>query len=267
MGKTETAKALAEFLFNDEKSLVRIDMSEYSEKHSIAKFIGSPPGYVGYEEGGQLTEIIRRRPYSVILFDEIEKAHPEIFNILLQILDEGQLTDSKGRAVNFKNTILIMTSNLGSEMIRTQGLGFSTGGREGEIAEKEMRERVMEILTKQFRPEFLNRVDEIVIFHPLARKHILQIVELQILQIQKRLADRGISLNIAASAKKFLAEKGYDPIYGARPLKRSLQREILDKLALAMIKGEIEKGDSVDIDIKKDAIVFKTVHESETVKK
>ena len=267
VGKTEAAKALAEFLFNDEKALVRIDMSEYSEKHAISKFIGSPPGYVGYEEGGQLTEIIRRRPYSVILFDEIEKAHPEIFNILLQILDEGQLTDSKGRAVNFKNTILIMTSNLGSEMIRTQGLGFATGNREGEIGEKEMRERVMDILTKHFRPEFLNRVDEIVIFHPLARKHILQIVELQIAQIQKRLTDRGISLRVSSSAKKLLGEKGYDPVFGARPLKRAIQREILDKLALAMIKGEIEKSDTVEIDTKKDTLIFKTVHEQETVKR
>jgi len=261
VGKTETAKALAEFLFNDEKALVRIDMSEYSEKHSVSKLIGSPPGYVGYEEGGQLTEIIRRRPYSVILFDEIEKAHPEIFNIMLQILDDGQLTDAKGRTVNFKNTILIMTSNLGSEMIRKQGLGFAENRQGAEISEKEMREQVLDILNKHFRPEFLNRIDEIVIFHPLSKKQIDDIVDLQIALIQKRLKDRDITIKVKAPAKKVLAEKGYDPIYGARPLKRALQREILDKLALSMIKGEIENGDSIEIDAKKDELTFKTNHE------
>ena len=261
VGKTETAKALAEFLFNDEKALVRIDMSEYSEKHSVAKFIGSPPGYVGYEEGGQLTEIIRRRPYSVILFDEIEKAHPEIFNIMLQILDDGQLTDAKGRAVNFKNTILIMTSNLGSEMIRKQGLGFADGHKDqAEISEKEMREQVLDILNKHFRPEFLNRIDEIIIFHPLSQAQINTIVDLQIAQIQKRLMDRNITIKVRPAAKKVLAEKGYDPVYGARPLKRALQKEILDKLALSMIKGEIENGDSIEIDAKKEELTFKTSH-------
>ncbi len=262
VGKTETAKALAEFLFSDERSLVRIDMSEYSEKHSVAKFIGSPPGYVGYEEGGQLTEIIRRRPYSVILFDEIEKAHPEIFNIMLQILDDGQLTDAKGRAVNFKNTILIMTSNLGSEMIRTRGLGFMEQHKVAEISENEMREQVLDILNKHFRPEFLNRIDEIIIFHPLSRKHIDDIVNRQIELIGERLAPRAISIKIKPGAKKVLADKGYDPLYGARPLKRIMQKEILDKLALAMIKNEIEKGDSLEIDADKEGLLqFKVLHE------
>ena len=266
VGKTETAKALAEFLFNDEKALIRIDMSEYSEKHSVAKFIGSPPGYVGYEEGGQLTEIIRRRPYSVVLFDEIEKAHPEIFNILLQILDDGQLTDAKGRIVNFKNAIIVMTSNLGSEMIRTRALGFGAT-REKEGTEEEMRGNVLDILNRNFRPEFLNRIDEIIIFHPLKRENIEEIVEMQIAQIQKRLADRQVRVKVTKAAKKLLGDKGYDRIFGARPLKRILQKEILDKLALMMIKGEAEKGDTIEVDVKKDQIVFKAVREHILAKK
>ncbi|MBI4050815.1 MAG: ATP-dependent chaperone ClpB [Candidatus Doudnabacteria bacterium] len=267
VGKTETAKALAEFLFNDEKALVRIDMSEYSERHSVAKFIGSPPGYVGYEEGGQLTEIVRRRPYSVILFDEIEKAHPEIFNTLLQILDEGQLTDAKGRTVNFKNTIVVMTSNLGSEMIRTTSMGFSAEHGKQEVSEPQMRERVLDILNKNFRPEFLNRIDEIIIFHPLSKEHLQQIVELQLAEIQKRLIPQGVVLKVKAPAKKFLAEKGYDPVFGARPLKRLLQKEILDKMALQLIKGEIEKGSTLEVDAKKEGLVFNIAHEKEVVKK
>ena len=267
VGKTETAKALAEFLFNDEKALVQIDMSEYSEKHSVAKFIGSPPGYVGYEEGGQLTEIVRRRPYSVILFDEIEKAHPEIFNILLQILDEGQLTDAKGRSVNFKNTIVIMTSNLGSEMIRTQAIGFAEGGAKPQVEEKEMREHVLDVLHKHFRPEFLNRIDEVIIFHPLQKKHIEKIVELQLSLIANRLLTRGVTLKIKPAAKKLLSEKGYDPIFGARPLKRVLQKEILDRLALLMIKGELEKNEAIDIDAKKEEIVLERARENEPAKK
>ncbi len=267
VGKTETAKALAEFLFNDERALVRIDMSEYSEKHSVAKFIGSPPGYVGYEEGGQLTETIRRRPYSVILFDEIEKAHPEIFSTLLQILDDGQLTDAKGRTVNFKNTIVIMTSNLGSEMIRSHTVGFDDGHGKQESSEAEMRERVQDILNKNFRPEFLNRIDEIIIFHPLAKKLIEKIVDIQLVLVEKRLAERGVGLRIKPQAKKLLAEKGYDPIFGARPLKRTIQKEILDRLALQMIKGEVEKGATLEIDAKKDEIIFHVVHEAEPAKK
>ncbi len=267
VGKTETAKALAEFLFNDEKALIRIDMSEYSEKHSVAKFIGSPPGYVGYEEGGQLTEMIRRRSYSVILFDEIEKAHPEIFNILLQILDDGQLTDAKGRTVNFKNTIIIMTSNLGSEMIRTQVLGFEDGKNKEQSSETEMRERVLDILNKNFRPEFLNRIDEIIIFHPLSKKLIEKIVDLQLQLIMTRVKEKGLTLKVKPAAKKLLAEKGFDPVYGARPLKRALQKEILDKLALLMIKGQAEKGSIIEIETKNDDIILRTVHEAEPAKK
>ncbi|MBI4049824.1 MAG: ATP-dependent chaperone ClpB [Candidatus Doudnabacteria bacterium] len=267
VGKTETAKALAEFLFNDEKALVRIDMSEYSEKHSVAKFIGSPPGYVGYEEGGQLTEIVRRRPYSIILFDEIEKAHPEIFNILLQILDDGQLTDAKGRTVNFKNTIIIMTSNLGSEMIRTQVLGFSENRGEAEASEAQMRERVLDILHKHFRPEFLNRIDEIIIFHPLKKEHIEKIVELQLEQIADRLLEHGLTLRVGAPAKKLLSDKGYDPIFGARPLKRLIQKEILDRLALLMIKGEAERGDIIDVSAKKGEISFRPLRIAAVAKK
>jgi len=267
VGKTETAKVLAQFLFNNEKSLVRVDMSEFSEKHSVAKFIGSPPGYVGYEEGGQLTETIRRKPYSVVLFDEIEKAHPEIFNILLQILDEGHLTDAKGRKVNFKNTIIVMTSNLGSEMIRAGTMGFEDGkAKDGEVKEDEMRERVMEILHKNFRPEFLNRVDEIVIYHPLALEQIEKIVDLQMELIKTRVAQQGLTLKISTKAKKLMAKKGFDPVFGARPLKRVLQKEILDKLALKMIKGETEKGTLVEIDAKDDEVAIKAKTKA-TVKK
>lgn len=267
VGKTETAKALAEFLFNDEKALVRIDMSEYSEKHAVAKFIGSPPGYIGYEEGGQLTETIRRRPYSVVLFDEIEKAHPEIFNILLQILDNGQLTDAKGRMVNFKNAIIVMTSNLGSEMIRTETIGFSEHAGTGEIAESEMRERVLTILQKHFRPEFLNRIDETIIFHPLSRAHIEAIIELQLQLIEKRLNERDITLKVSSGAKKLLVQQGYDPVFGARPLKRALQKEILDRLALLMIKGEAEAGNTIEIESKKGQIALRAVAEKAAVKK
>ena len=266
VGKTETARALAEFLFNDEKALVRVDMSEYSEKHAVAKFIGSPPGYVGYEEGGQLTEAIRRRPYSVVLFDEIEKAHPEIFNILLQILDDGRLTDAKGRAVNFKNTIVIMTSNLGSEMIRARAMGFSAKAEEEETGEQEMRERVLGILNKNFRPEFLNRVDEVIFFHPLSRSHIGEIVDLQLVEIQRRLTERNLKLTVTAAAKKLLGEKGYDPVFGARPLKRVLQKEVLDRLALLMIKGETEKDDVVEIDARAGEIKLRVTSHA-TVKK
>lgn len=266
VGKTETAKALAEFLFNDEKALVRVDMSEYSEKHSISKFIGSPPGYVGYEEGGQLTETIRRKPYSVVLFDEIEKAHPEIFNVLLQILDEGHLTDAKGRSVNFKNTIIIMTSNLGSEMIRAGNMGFEAGTTT-QTSDKEIREKVLSILHKHFRPEFLNRVDETVIFHSLDETHIEKIVDLQLAQIEKRLAVQGIGIKVTAAAKKVLAKKGFDPIFGARPLKRVLQKEILDKLALMMIKEEIEKDETITVTTKGDAIELKASKQKATVKK
>jgi ATP-dependent Clp protease ATP-binding subunit ClpB len=252
VGKTELAKTLAEFMFNDEASLIRLDMSEFMEKHSVAKMIGSPPGYIGHDEGGQLTERIRRRPYSVILFDEIEKAHPEVFNILLQILDDGRLTDSKGRTVNFKNTIIIMTSNLGNEVIRHYSIGFSDGSdaeKADRFRENEMKEKIDQILKEHFKLEFLNRIDEIVIFKSLDKDTLADIVTLELNKVEKRLQDKNITLNIAAKVKKMLAEKGFDVTYGARPLKRIIQTLILDELALEIIEGKVKEGDKVVVEL------------------
>jgi len=249
VGKTELAKALAEFLFNAENSMVRVDMSEYMEPHSVAKMIGSPPGYVGYEEGGQLTEIIRKKPYSVILFDEIEKAHPQVFNILLQILDEGHLTDAKGRQVNFKNTVIIMTSNVGSDIIYRSGLGFKEDNREEMLSEKEMKEKVNTSLRENFKPEFLNRVDEIIFFHPINSKMIEKILELQLILLQQRLSEKHIRLSVNAKAKKYLVQKGFDPTYGARPLKKVIQNEILDELSLLIIEKKVRENSKVKINI------------------
>jgi len=261
VGKTETARALAEFLFNDENALIRLDMSEYMEKHAVAKMIGSPPGYVGYEEGGQLTEKVRRRPYSVILFDEIEKAHPEVFNILLQILEDGRLTDAKGRVASFKNTILIMTSNIGSEIIAKEAsLGFVPSDEEK--AQKEaLREKVMGALKERFRPEFLNRIDEIIIFNYLGKKEIKKIVDLELEKVYKRLKDKNITLKVKEPAKEILAERGFDPNLGARPLKRVIQKLILDPLALKIVSGEIKEGDRVVVDVKQKEIVINTERE------
>ncbi|MBU0531765.1 MAG: ATP-dependent chaperone ClpB [Candidatus Uhrbacteria bacterium] len=263
VGKTELARALAEFMFNDESALVRLDMSEYMEQHSTSKIIGSPPGYVGYEEGGQLTEMVRRKPYSVILFDEIEKAHPDTFNMLLQILDEGHLTDAKGRKVNFKNCVIIMTSNIGSDAIMDMTLR-GTGGVMGfdneradsvEALDTQMQTRIREMLTEQFRPEFLNRLDEITIFHSLSEKNIGDIVELQLQRVADRLLEaRKIEIKITDAAKKYLAEKGYDPAFGARPLKRLIQTDILDELAKKIISGEITEETTVTIDAADDKI-------------
>jgi ATP-dependent Clp protease ATP-binding subunit ClpB len=252
VGKTELAKALAEFIFNDEQALIRLDMSEFMEKHSVAKIIGSPPGYVGYEEGGQLTDKIRRRPYSVVLFDEIEKAHPEVFNILLQILDDGRLTDSKGRAVNFKNTIIIMTSNLGNEVIKKYSIGFSE--ELDEQAEKisadgNIKEKIEKILKEHFKLEFLNRIDEIVIFKSLSKETLSKIVDLELNKVEKRLKIKNISIKIGMKVKKMLADKGFDVTFGARPLKRVIQNLILDELALEIIEGKIKEGDKIDIDL------------------
>lgn len=258
VGKTELAKTLATFLFNDEKSLIRLDMSEYMEPHSVAKLIGSPPGYVGYEEGGQLTELIRKKPYSVILFDEIEKAHPQLFNILLQILDDGRLTDAKGRVVNFKNTVIIMTSNVGSEIIyNMQEFGFQGERKDSAMGETEMRERVMGSLRERFKPEFLNRIDDIIIFHPLDRKMLEKIVELQMQGVFERLKGKGITVKVSAEAKGYLTQKGYDPLYGARPLKRVIQNEILDELALMIIEGKISEGGKAKIALEKGKIVIR----------
>ena len=241
VGKTETARALAEFLFDDEAAMVRIDMSEYMEKHAVARLIGAPPGYVGYDEGGQLTEAVRRRPYSVVLFDEIEKAHPDVFNVLLQVLDDGRLTDSKGRTVDFKNTVLIMTSNVGAAAL-------STAWAEGEEGFDEAKTRVMESLRQQFRPEFLNRVDDIVVFHPLAEEQLTHIVDLRLKDLQALLADRKITLELTDAARRAIFTAGYDRAYGARPLKRAIQRMVQDKLAVRILDGSVLHGDHVVID-------------------
>ncbi len=258
VGKTELAKALAEFLFDTEDALVRVDMSEYMEKHTVSKIIGSPPGYVGYEEGGQLTEIIRRRPYAVILFDEIEKAHPDIFNILLQILDDGHVTDAKGRKVNFKNTIIIMTSNLGSQTIlnlnKRGEFGFGQAHGKGKVSDQLVRDSTMEELRQKFKPEFLNRIDEIIMFQSLNEKQIEKIVDLQLAHIQKRLDEKKIILEVDPSAKKLLAKNGYNPEYGARPLKRILQTELLDQLALKIIEKKVVEGQTVKVTAKKGKI-------------
>jgi len=246
VGKTETARALAEFLFDDERAMVRIDMSEYMEKHAVARLIGAPPGYVGYEEGGQLTEAVRRRPYSVILFDEIEKAHPDVFNVLLQILDDGRLTDSKGRTVHFKNTVLIMTSNLGSREIQE------------EDDDKEVREAVTQVLHEHFKPEFLNRIDDIVIFHRLSREQITKIIDVQLERLHAMLHDRNISLVLEDSARELLAREGYDPNFGARPLKRAIQTLIQNPLAVKLLRGEIAPGQTVKVSADGDQMKFTT---------
>jgi len=257
VGKTETAKALAGFLFNDENALIRVDMSEYMEKFDVSKMIGSPPGYVGYDEGGQLTEKVRRRPYSVILLDEIEKAHPEVFNILLQVLEDGRLTDAKGRVVSFKNTIIIMTSNVGSEIIAKEApLGFVD---EDKISQKEdLKEKIQNALKEKFRPEFINRIDEIIIFDYLGQKEIKQIVDLELDKVEKRLSRKDIKIMVTEKAKDYLAEKGFDPNYGARPLKRLIQKTILDPLALKIVIGEIKEGSRVTVDLENKEIVLKT---------
>jgi ATP-dependent Clp protease ATP-binding subunit ClpB len=237
VGKTELARALADYLFDDEHAMIRIDMSEYMERHAVARLIGAPPGYVGYEEGGQLTEAIRRRPYAVVLFDEIEKAHPEVFNVFLQILDDGRLTDSKGRVVDFKNTVIIMTSNVGSQYIHEAS--------KGNLAEEDMRRAVEQELQQKFRPEFLNRIDDLIVFHSLTLAQIKQIIEIQLRHLEKVIRDRGLTLEISDSAKEHLAHEGYDPAFGARPLKRVLQREIIDPLAIRLLEGKFKAGDTV----------------------
>ncbi len=246
VGKTELARALAEFLFDEENAMIRIDMSEYQEKHTVARLIGAPPGYVGYEEGGQLTEAVRRRPYSVVLFDEIEKAAPDVFNVMLQILDDGRLTDGQGRTVDFKNTVIIMTSNIGTDYLTRE---FSTD-------DPNVRETVLNALRARFRPEFLNRIDEIVLFHPLSRLDLQQIVDIQMELVQRRMMERNIHIDLTEKAKAFLAEQGFDPVYGARPLKRTIQRLILDPLALQVLEGKFKEGDAVVVDLENGKLVF-----------
>jgi ATP-dependent Clp protease ATP-binding subunit ClpB len=247
VGKTELTKALAAYLFDDESALIRVDMSEYMEKHSVARLIGAPPGYVGYDEGGALTEAVRRRPYQVILFDEIEKAHPDVFNVLLQVLDDGRLTDGHGRTVDFRNTLIVMTSNLGAE--------FLVALAEGQESEA-VREQVMAVVRASFRPEFLNRVDEIILFHRLKREQMGAIVDIQMARLQKLLDDRKVAIELAPEARNWLAEKGYDPAFGARPLKRVIQKYVQDPLAEKILAGEIKDGDKVRVGAKGEALTI-----------
>ncbi len=263
VGKTELARTLAQFLFDDDNNLVRIDMSEYQERHTVARLIGAPPGYVGYDEGGQLTEAVRRRPYSVVLFDEIEKAHPEVFNVLLQVLDDGRLTDSQGRTVDFRNTVIIMTSNIGSQYIFEGASARKMRGEEMAGLDGEVERQVMAAMREHFRPEFLNRVDEIVIFHSLTMEHLVGIVEIQLERLRTRLTDRNITLSLSDAAKQLVVEAGYDPAYGARPLKRAIQHNIADPLALEILEGRIRDGDHVRVESRNGQLTFTVVEEGE----
>ncbi|BDR79539.1 ATP-dependent Clp protease ATP-binding subunit ClpC [Clostridium tetani] len=257
VGKTELSKALAEAMFGDESSMIRIDMSEYMEKHAVSRLIGSPPGYVGYDEGGQLTEKVRRHPYSVILFDEIEKAHPDVFNILLQILEDGRLTDGKGKTVNFKNTIIIMTSNVGASTIKKQkSLGFAISDDKIESEYEQMKENVMEELKRSFRPEFLNRIDDIIVFHKLREEDLEKIVALMLESVTHRLKKQDINISFDKKSQKFLAKKGFDPVYGARPLRRAITKAVEDKLSEEILKGSIEKGDKVLVSVNEEKLIF-----------
>ena len=256
VGKTELARALAESIFGDEEAMIRIDMSEYMEKHSTSRLVGSPPGYVGYDEGGQLTEKVRRKPYSVVLLDEIEKAHPDVFNILLQVLEDGRLTDSKGRTVDFRNTILIMTSNVGaSELKRNKYVGFNVQDESQNY--KDMKGKVMGELKRAFRPEFINRIDEIIVFHSLEKKHLKEIVSLMSDQLTKRLKEQDLSIELTEAAKAKIADEGVDLEYGARPLRRAIQKHVEDRLSEELLKGNIEKGQHIVLDVEDGEIVVK----------
>jgi len=259
VGKTELAKSLAQFMFDDESNMVRIDMSEYMEKHSVSRLIGAPPGYVGYEEGGQLTEAVRRRPYRVVLFDEIEKAHPGVFNILLQVLEDGRLTDGHGRTVDFRNTVIIMTSNLGTSGLRQRAFGFRTDGQAGEDEDRKLRESVNAALKEAFRPEFLNRIDETIIFHPLTQEQIVRVVGLMTKDVQGRLEERGISFELTSDANLWLGKEGYDPVYGARPLRRAVTRHLENPLSKGILSGEFTSGDHVLVDAGTDGLVLSKV--------
>ncbi len=256
VGKTELAKALAEFLFNDDSMMTRIDMSEYQERHSVSRLVGAPPGYVGYDEGGQLTEAVRRKPYSVVLLDEIEKAHPDVFNILLQVLDDGRLTDNKGRVVDFRNTIIIMTSNMGSQIIQENFAKAFDGEALQEDVVERTREAVVEMLKVHLKPEFLNRIDEIVMFEPLTRRDIEQIVDIQMGIISRMLAQNGIKLEYSAAAKELIARWGYDPLFGARPVKRVLQREVINALSKQILAGRINREVPIRIDADGEKLTF-----------
>jgi ATP-dependent Clp protease ATP-binding subunit ClpC len=254
VGKTELAKALAEFMFDDEEALVRIDMSEYREQHTVSRLFGAPPGYVGYEEGGQLTEAIRRRPYSVVLFDEIEKGHPDVWNALLQILDDGRLTDGQGRTIDFRNTVIIMTSNLGTEFVKRGGaLGFVPNRDEEAIADHK---RIEKAIRETFRPEFINRIDEVIIFNSLSQEQVSHIVDLQMQQIADRLGEQGVVVELTQAARMWLAAEGFDPQYGARPLRRALQHYVESPLSVKLLKGEFKRGDIVVVDSDGEQIIF-----------
>ena len=255
VGKTELARALAQFLFDDEDAMIRLDMSEYGEKHTVSRLIGAPPGYIGYEEAGQLTEAVRRRPFRVILFDEIEKAHPDVFNILLQLLDDGRLTDGHGRTVDFKNTVVIMTSNLGTDKFQRQAIGFS---RQEKSEQQRFKSDIESELKRTFRPEFLNRIDDIIIFQPLAEEHLKKIVDLRILEVENRLADRNIKLSLSDEAKAWLLKEGYEPAFGARPLRRAIQRYVENPLSGRILSGESKDGDHVVVNVEGDGLSFST---------
>jgi ATP-dependent Clp protease ATP-binding subunit ClpB len=265
LGKTELAKALAEYLFDDEQAMIRIDMSEYQERHAVSRLIGAPPGYVGYDEGGQLTEAVRRRPYSVVLLDEIEKAHPDVFNILLQVLDDGHLTDNKGRVVNFKNTIIIMTSNTGSHIIQENFSKLNDSNREEVVAKT--KDEVLDLLQKSIRPEFLNRIDEVIMFTPLTRSEIGDIVRMQFDKVQKQLAEQNIFLTASDEALDWLAQLGYDPVYGARPLKRVIQKRILNELSKEILSGKISRDSIIELDAFDGKFVFLNKNEEKEQKK
>jgi ATP-dependent Clp protease ATP-binding subunit ClpC len=260
VGKTELARTLAWFLFDDENAMVRLDMSEYQEKHTVSRLIGSPPGYVGYDEGGQLTEAVRRRPYRVILLDEIEKAHPEVFNSLLQVLDDGRMTDGHGRTVDFKNTVIIMTSNAGVEFIkRESAMGFAAKKDQAKTQKsnyEDMREKVLAEVKKTFRPEFLNRLDEVIVFHELNESQLRQVVDLLAKDLEKRLADRKLTIEITESAKSWLAKEGYDPVYGARPLRRALEKYVENPLSVKVLGGEFKEGDTIIVDTGIEGLIF-----------
>jgi ATP-dependent Clp protease ATP-binding subunit ClpC len=256
-------RTLAWFLFDDENAMVRLDMSEYQEKHTVSRLIGAPPGYIGYDEGGQLTEAVRRRPFRVILLDEVEKAHPEVFNTLLQIMDDGRLTDGQGRTVDFKNTVIIMTSNAGVELIKREGqLGFTTKKEEARVKQgyEAMKEKVMAEVKRLFRPEFLNRLDDIIVFHELSEEQLGKIVDLMVKDLEKRLAERKVGLELTEKAKSWLAREGYDPVYGARPLRRVIERYVENPLSSKMLRGELKEGDMVRVDLNKEGkeLTFKT---------
>jgi ATP-dependent Clp protease ATP-binding subunit ClpC len=259
VGKTETAKALAEFLFGDEDALIQLDMSEYMEKHTVSRLIGSPPGYVGYDEGGQLTEAVRRKPFSVVLFDEIEKAHPDVFNTLLQILEDGRLTDAQGRTVDFKNTVIIMTSNLGTRDIRKQSIGFQT--EDARETYDKMREKVFDELKRHFRPEFLNRIDEIIVFHELTLDEVKAIVDLMLIRVREQLKSQHLDVVLTDDAKAFLGQKGYDPELGARPLRRAIQRHLEDPMSEKVLLGGFKAGSTifVGVDEESDELTFEAI--------